>query len=159
MPTLSRHIVSWLASLLTWPIAPSRTISTASNGCAVGLPACAVQLRCLKRSHLHRILQGRKDKRLLQCPGQVRMSSRPEHRMCNFLGFSDVQSRTCLPRRQARAFCRNVEAGRGADPCFLWEGSQPGDEAQMTYQEVLEEACRLVRCSPSSSSMHLLWTH
>ncbi|KAK9835057.1 hypothetical protein WJX81_007577 [Elliptochloris bilobata] len=38
---------------------------------------------------------------------------------------------------------RHVEAGRGSQPCFLWEGNDVGQERKMTYGEVLQEVCRV----------------
>jgi acyl-coenzyme A synthetase/AMP-(fatty) acid ligase len=40
-----------------------------------------------------------------------------------------------------------VEAGRGNQACFLWEGNgAPVFRARtMSYREVLDETCRLVR--------------
>ncbi len=42
---------------------------------------------------------------------------------------------------------RWVEAGRGNQACFLWEGNgAPVFRARtMSYREVLDETCRLVR--------------
>lgn len=40
---------------------------------------------------------------------------------------------------------RHVVAGRGGDTCFMWEGNDVGREKSMTYEEALEEVCRLVR--------------
>jgi hypothetical protein len=31
---------------------------------------------------------------------------------------------------------RHVAAGRGDQPCFLWEGNEPKDSAVMTYSQV-----------------------
>lgn len=39
---------------------------------------------------------------------------------------------------------RHVEAGHGAQRCFLFEGNEPGREAVMSYEDVLKEVCRLV---------------
>ncbi|KIZ06574.1 acetyl-CoA synthetase [Monoraphidium neglectum] len=38
---------------------------------------------------------------------------------------------------------RHVAAGRGDQPCFLWEGNEPKDSAVMTYSQVLGEVCRM----------------
>ncbi|KAL4419772.1 hypothetical protein ABPG75_006870 [Micractinium tetrahymenae] len=38
---------------------------------------------------------------------------------------------------------RHVEAGHGGERCFLFEGNEPGREGGATYQEVLDEVCRL----------------
>jgi len=35
--------------------------------------------------------------------------------------------------------------GRGDQACFLWEGNDLGQDRVMTYKEVLEEVCQLVR--------------
>lgn len=45
------------------------------------------------------------------------------------------------------ALDRWVEAGRGNQACFLWEGNgAPVFRARtMSYREVLDETCRLVR--------------
>lgn len=37
---------------------------------------------------------------------------------------------------------RNVERGLGEKVAFYWEGNQPGDDARITYQELLEEVCK-----------------
>ena len=47
------------------------------------------------------------------------------------------------------ALDRHVNEGRGDVPCFLWEGNQPTDTRSMTYKQVLDEVCRVVR-TPSS---------
>ena len=47
------------------------------------------------------------------------------------------------------ALDRHVNEGRGNVPCFLWEGNQPTDTRSMTYKQVLDEVCRVVR-TPSS---------
>ncbi|GAX72977.1 hypothetical protein CEUSTIGMA_g430.t1 [Chlamydomonas eustigma] len=38
---------------------------------------------------------------------------------------------------------RWVAAGRGSQPCFLWEGNEPHQQRTMTYSDVLAEVCRL----------------
>ena len=42
---------------------------------------------------------------------------------------------------------RNVAEGRGDQTAILWEGNDPGIDRKMTYKEVLEDVCRLVRGS------------
>lgn len=42
---------------------------------------------------------------------------------------------------------KHVKEGRGSTTCFLWEGNEPKDSRSMTYQEVLDEVCRVVRPS------------
>lgn len=42
------------------------------------------------------------------------------------------------------ALDRHVEAGMGGQTCFLWEGNDIGQDAKMTYKEVLDEVSRLV---------------
>lgn len=37
-----------------------------------------------------------------------------------------------------------MKRGRGTQPCFLLEGNDSGEEAVMTYAQVLEEVCRVV---------------
>eukprot|EP00879_Flechtneria_rotunda_P010550 GHRR01011030.1.p1 GENE.GHRR01011030.1~~GHRR01011030.1.p1 ORF type:complete len:632 (+),score=174.59 GHRR01011030.1:389-2284(+) len=41
------------------------------------------------------------------------------------------------------ALDRHVAAGRGDQVCFLWEGNDIGEDKKMTYNEVLEEVCKL----------------
>lgn len=48
---------------------------------------------------------------------------------------------------------RWVQRGRGSQPCFLLEGNDPGEEAVMTYAQVLEEVCRVV----SAATLLVLW--
>jgi len=38
---------------------------------------------------------------------------------------------------------RHVEAGRGGSTALLWEGNRPGDDAVLSYSDVLEEVCKL----------------
>ncbi|KAK9811714.1 hypothetical protein WJX72_008881 [[Myrmecia] bisecta] len=38
---------------------------------------------------------------------------------------------------------RHVEAGRGDQICFLWEGNDLDRDRRMTYKEVLDEVCRV----------------
>lgn len=40
---------------------------------------------------------------------------------------------------------KHVKEGRGEQTCILWEGNEPGADRALTYKEVLEETCRLVR--------------
>ncbi len=40
---------------------------------------------------------------------------------------------------------KHVKEGRGDQTCILWEGNEPGADKALTYKEVLEETCRLVR--------------
>ena len=41
------------------------------------------------------------------------------------------------------ALDRHVAAGHGEQVCLLFEGNDPGREAQMTYKQVLDEVCRV----------------
>lgn len=43
------------------------------------------------------------------------------------------------------ALDRHVKAGHGDQVCFLFEGNDPGRDAKMTYKQVLDEVCRVVR--------------
>jgi len=53
-----------------------------------------------------------------------------------FKGAKTNVSYNCLDRW--------VAAGRGAVPCFIFEGNTPGqDDRQMTFQQVLDEVCRV----------------
>ncbi|KAL4458768.1 hypothetical protein ABPG75_013633 [Micractinium tetrahymenae] len=38
---------------------------------------------------------------------------------------------------------RHVKEGHGAQPCFLFEGNDPGRDGVVTYEEVLKEVCRV----------------
>ncbi|XP_078447116.1 acetyl-CoA synthetase isoform X2 [Wolffia australiana] len=38
---------------------------------------------------------------------------------------------------------RAIAAGDGGKIAFLWEGNEPGDEAKLTYNELLEKVCQL----------------
>ena len=40
---------------------------------------------------------------------------------------------------------RNIAEGRGSQTAILWEGNEPAHDRKMTYQEVLDDVCRLVR--------------
>ncbi len=40
---------------------------------------------------------------------------------------------------------RHVAEGRGGQTAILWEGNDPGIDRKLTYQEVLDDVCRLVR--------------
>ena len=40
---------------------------------------------------------------------------------------------------------RHIAEGRGDQTAILWEGNDPGHDRKMTYQEVLDDVCRLVR--------------
>ena len=56
---------------------------------------------------------------------------------------------------------RHVHEGRGDVPALLWEGNEPGTDAQMTYKQVLDEVSRLVRPRPGlwlcAGVLRLLW--
>jgi acyl-coenzyme A synthetase/AMP-(fatty) acid ligase len=39
--------------------------------------------------------------------------------------------------------------------CFLWEGNNLDEDAKMTYKEVLEAVCQLVRNQDWSEHKHL----
>ena len=54
-----------------------------------------------------------------------------------FKGATTNMSYNCLDR--------NVKEGRGSQICFLWEGNDIGTDRRMTYQQVLDETCRVVR--------------
>lgn len=41
------------------------------------------------------------------------------------------------------ALDRHVAAGKGDVPCFLWEGNDIRQDQKWTYQQVLDEVCRL----------------
>mmetsp|Transcript_20643 Transcript_20643/g.57298 ORF Transcript_20643/g.57298 Transcript_20643/m.57298 type:complete len:731 (+) Transcript_20643:217-2409(+) len=41
------------------------------------------------------------------------------------------------------ALDRHIEAGKGSDPCFFWEGNEPGEDAVWTFDLVYKEVCRL----------------
>ena len=45
-------------------------------------------------------------------------------------------------------------------PALLWEGNEPGTDRRMTYKEVLDEVCRLVRilCVYAASSLQGRWS-
>ncbi|XP_074643812.1 acetyl-coenzyme A synthetase, cytoplasmic-like [Tubulanus polymorphus] len=38
---------------------------------------------------------------------------------------------------------RNIEKGLGENVAFYWEGNEPGDEAKITYNDVLRETCKI----------------
>ncbi|PSC76405.1 acetyl-synthetase [Micractinium conductrix] len=38
---------------------------------------------------------------------------------------------------------RHVKEGHGAQPCFLFEGNDPGRDGVITYEQVLKEVCRV----------------
>lgn len=38
---------------------------------------------------------------------------------------------------------RHIEAGRGDQTCFLWEGNESNRDRKMTYKEVLSEVCKV----------------
>ena len=50
---------------------------------------------------------------------------------------------------------RHIKEDRGSTTCFLWEGNEPKDSRSMTYQEVLDEVCRVVRPSRNLSYVTL----
>ena len=52
--------------------------------------------------------------------------------------FTDGETNLCY-----NAVDRHVEAGHGSQIAFYWEGNDPGDEQRVTYEEVLQEVCRL----------------
>ncbi|KAK9836757.1 hypothetical protein WJX74_007487 [Apatococcus lobatus] len=52
-----------------------------------------------------------------------------------FKGGTTNMSYNCLDR--------NVKEGRGSQICFLWEGNDVGTDRRMTYQQVLDETCRV----------------
>lgn len=39
---------------------------------------------------------------------------------------------------------RHINEGRGDQTCFIWEGNDLDRDRKMTYQEVLDEVCRVV---------------
>jgi hypothetical protein len=49
---------------------------------------------------------------------------------------------------------RHVAEGRGDQTAILWEGNDPGIDRKMTYKEVLEDVCRLVRGEGSVPMAH-----
>ncbi len=46
---------------------------------------------------------------------------------------------------------RWVAAGRGEEPCVLWEGNEESERRTLTYRQMLEEVCRLVSQLKSST--------
>ncbi len=40
---------------------------------------------------------------------------------------------------------RHIKEGRGDQTCFIWEGNDLDRDRKMTYQEALNEVCRVVR--------------
>ena len=52
---------------------------------------------------------------------------------------------------------RWVAQGRGNQLCFLWEGNDYGHERAMTYQQVLDEVCRVVSQAFAAACRLHLW--
>ena len=50
---------------------------------------------------------------------------------------------------------RHVAEGRGGQTAILWEGNDPGIDRKLTYQEVLDDVCRLVRRDCRYKLLHL----
>ncbi len=48
---------------------------------------------------------------------------------------------------------RHVAEGRGGQTAILWEGNDPGIDRKLTYQEVLDDVCRLVRLIAGTRSV------
>ena len=46
---------------------------------------------------------------------------------------------------------RHIEAGRGDQTCFLWEGNESNRDRKMTYKEVLSEVCKVVSFAEAQS--------
>lgn len=46
---------------------------------------------------------------------------------------------------------RHIKEGRGDQTCFIWEGNDLDRDRKMTYQETLDEVCRVVRPLPVSA--------
>ena len=53
--------------------------------------------------------------------------------------FKGGQTNVCF-----NALDRHVKQGKGRQPCFLWEGNEPGESLSLTYEQVLQETCRVV---------------
>lgn len=46
---------------------------------------------------------------------------------------------------------RHIKEGRGDQTCFIWEGNDLDRDRKMTYQETLDEVCRVVSFSAMSA--------
>jgi hypothetical protein len=59
------------------------------------------------------------------------------------------------------ALDRHVAAGRGGHTAFLFEGNEPGQRHDVTYQEVLDHVCRVVRLDVClrtvACTLHCTW--
>jgi len=42
---------------------------------------------------------------------------------------------------------RNIESGNGDKIAMYWEGNEPGQDAKLTYSELLEKVCQVNACS------------
>ena len=51
---------------------------------------------------------------------------------------------------------RHVATGLGDKPCLLWEGNEPGRDRVLTYSQVLQEVCRLVRYPPPGNQSFMV---
>lgn len=54
---------------------------------------------------------------------------------------------------------RHVSAGHGGQPCFLFEGNDPGNDGMMTYAEVLKVGWAAVphRSVLYCTALYVLW--